>query len=153
MDFKGHQRNHLIISPKHRQHLHLITHDMIQLTFIQDLSPQIACNKGKLRVVTVVLCLTSVVFPVEVEVDDFVFGLLHEYIEPDAEICSNHVHQPKPGNNTMATDGNLRMGSVFRGLQLQTQAKLLCTALTMSPDQGPPLSFMASSLCVNSPLS
>ena len=55
------------------------------------------------------LCLTSVMFPMEVKVNDFVFGLLHEYIEPDAEIGSYHVHQPKPGNNTMATDGNLRM--------------------------------------------
>lgn len=40
---------------------------------------------------------------------DFMFGLLHKHIEPNAEVGSYHVHQPKPGNNTMATDGNLQM--------------------------------------------
>lgn len=44
----------------------------------------------------------------EAKVDDLVFGLLYQHVEPDAEVGPNHVHEPKPGNDAVAADGNLK---------------------------------------------
>lgn len=59
----------------------------------------------------------------EAKVDDLVFGLLYQNVEPDTQVCPDHVHQPKPGDDAVATDGNLR--GRHSGLTRQTHGKIL----------------------------